>query len=308
MKPLAPVMATVRRGVVDIRTVMIAHNERVRMLEFGVPVIARLRNWLADPAVRVQDIDGVESSLAHRRALERKAILRQLFERFYRECRSMDARYFSDVPGLRLEIGSGAGIIKTVYPDVITSDIKVLPFVDVVLKGEAIPFPAKSLRAIYAINVFHHLPNPRSFFREILRVLHPGGGVIFIEPFYGPLARWVFKRLHASEGFDPDVRSWEAEGATGPMSRANQALSYIVFTRDRQILFDEFPDLEVVVDRPHTHLWYVVSGGVNFRQLVPDGFLPLVKLAEQALAPFSGWIALQHTVVVRRRPSISSAA
>jgi len=293
---------------VGIRTVMIAHNPLVRMLEFEFPVIERLRNWLTDPAVRLQDIDGVESSVAHRQAVERKAILRQLFERFYRECRSMDKRYFGDVPGLRLEIGSGAGIIKTVYPDVITSDIKVLPFVDIVLKGEAIPFPAKSLRAIYAINVFHHLPSPRLFFSEILRVLHPGGGVVFIEPFYGPLARWVFKRLHASEGFDPDARLWEAEGPLGPMSRANQALSYIVFTRDRQTLLEEFPDLEVVVDHPHTHLWYVVSGGVNFRQLVPDSFLPVVKVAEQALSPLGRWIALQHTVVLRRRPSISSAA
>lgn len=278
------------------------------MLEFEFPVIGRLRNWLTDPAVRVQDIDGVGSSLAHRRALERKPILRQLFERFYRECRSMDMQYFVDVPGLCLEIGSGAGIIKTVYPDVITSDIKVLPFVDVVLKGEAIPFPAKSLRAIYAINVFHHLPNPRLFFREALRVLHPGGGVILIEPFYGPLARRVFKHLHATEGFDPDAGSWEAEVPVGPMSRANQALSYIVFARDRQVLLDEFPDFEVVVDRPHTHLWYVVSGGVNFRQLVPDSFLPLVKLAERLLAPFGRWIALQHTVVLRRRPLRSSAA
>ncbi len=271
-------------------------------------MIVRLRNWLIDPAVRVQDIDSVESSLAHRQALLRKTILRQLFEQFYRECRSMDARYFDGVPGRRLEIGSGAGIIKTVYDDVITSDIKVLPFLDVVLRGEAIPFPAGSLRAIYAINVFHHLPNPRLFFREILRVLQPGGGVVFIEPFYGPVARLVFKNLHASEGFDPDARSWDAEGPVGPMSRANQALSYIVFTRDRRILQEEFPDLEVVVDRPHTHFWYVVSGGVNFRQLLPDSFVPLVKLVEQLLAPFARWLALQHTVVVRRRPSIPSAA
>lgn len=287
---------------------MIAHKAVNPNARIWFPVIGRLRNWLTDPAVRVQDIDGVGASLAHRLALERKPILRQLFERFYRECRAMDAQYFADVPGLRLEIGSGAGIIKTVYPDVITSDVKVLPFVDVVLEGEAIPFPARSVRAIYAINVFHHLPNPRLFFREIVRVLHPGGGIVLIEPFHGPLARLMFRNLHATEGFDPDASAWEAQAPVGPMSRANQALSYIVFTRDRRILLDEFPDLEVVVDRPHTHLWYVVSGGVNFRQLVPDSFLPLVKLVEQLLAPFGRWLALQHTVVVRRRSSMSSAA
>ena len=268
----------------------------------------RLFDWLLDPAVRVQDVDGVDSSVAHRQGLQRKAILRQLFERFYRECRSMDLEHFEGVPGRRLEIGSGAGIIKTVYPDVITSDIKELPFLDVVLRGEAMPFPASSLRAIYAINVFHHLSNPRVFFRELLRVLHPGGGIVFIEPFYGPLARLVFRNLHASEGFDPDAPSWETAGQVGPMSNANQALSYVVFTRDRKVLDEEFPDLEVVIDRPHTHLWYIASGGVNFRQLLPDGAVPLVRAVEQLLSPFDRWLALQHTVVVRKRLSASLAA
>lgn len=270
-------------------------------------MIGRIRDWLIDPAVRRQDVDGVGSSMAHRQGLQRKAILRQLFERFYRECRWMDLRYFEGTPGRRLEIGSGAGIIKTVYADVITSDIKELPFLDLVLRGEAMPFPANSLRAIYAINVFHHLPNPRLFLREIVRVLHPGGGIVFIEPFYGPLARWVFRHLHASEGFDLGAPAWEAVGPVGPMSNANQALSYVVFTRDRKVLEGEFPDLEVVADRPHTHLWYLVSGGVNFRQLLPDGCVPLVRLVEQLLTPFNRWLALQHTIVLRKRPCVSPA-
>jgi SAM-dependent methyltransferase len=269
-------------------------------------VIGRVRDWLIDPAVRAQDVDGLDCSIAHRQGLQRKAILRLLFERFYRECRSMDLRYFDGVPGRRLEIGSGAGVIKSVLPDVITSDIKQLPFLDIVLRGEAMPFPANSLRAIYAINVFHHIPAPRLFLREMLRVLHPGGGFILIEPFYGPLACWVFRHLHASEGFDPGATAWETAGMVGPMSNANQALSYLVFTRDRARFDEEFPDLEVVVDRPHTHLWYVVSGGLNFRQLLPDGFVPLVRFAERLLAPLNPWLALQHTVVVRKRPGPSS--
>ena len=176
-----------------------------------------------EPAVRVWHVDGVDSSLAHRQGLQRKGILRALFERFYRECRSMDLRYFDGVPGVRLEIGSGASLIKTVYADIITSDVKAPPFLDLVLQAEAMPFPADSVRAIYAINVFHHLRNPRLFFRELLRVLHPGGGVVLIEPFHGPLARVIFKHLHASEGSDPDAPRWEAAGHVGPMSNANHA-------------------------------------------------------------------------------------
>jgi len=57
----------------------------------------------------------------------------------------MDLRYFRDCPGRRLEIGSGAGIIREVYPNVITSDLKVLPFVDIVLSAERLPFADNSL-------------------------------------------------------------------------------------------------------------------------------------------------------------------
>lgn len=264
-------------------------------------MMTRLRNWLIDPTVESHDVDSPAFSIAHREVVQRKVILRRLFQSFYNECRVLDLRYFADCPGGRLEIGSGAGIIKEFYPDVITSDIKPLPFVDVVLSADNLPFPDNSLRAIYAINVFHHLPSPRRFFTEILRVLHPGGGVVLIEPFYGLVASWVFKNLHKSEGFEPDAVSWESSGNAGPFSNANQALSYMVFKRDRTQFHLEFPQLDLVFNRPHTHLWYILSGGVNFRQLLPDSFTPLIRIAERLLSPFNRWIALQHTIVLRKK-------
>ena len=263
-------------------------------------MMMRLRDWLIDPTVESHDVDSPAFSIAHRQVVQRKIILRRLFESFYNECRAMDLQYFADCPGGRLEIGSGAGIINEVYPDVITSDIKLLPFIDVVVSADHLPFPDNSLRAIYAINVFHHLPKPRRFFTEILRVVHPGGGVVLIEPFYGLVAGWVFKNLHKSEGFEPEAVSWESSGNTGPFSNANQALSYMVFKRDRTQFDFEFPQLDLVFNRPHTHLWYVFSGGVNFRQLLPDSFTPMVKFAERILSPFNRWIALQHTIVLRK--------
>jgi SAM-dependent methyltransferase len=260
-----------------------------------------LRHWLIEPRVRSLDPDSADMTLAHLQVVQSKAMLRQLFEGFYRECREMDLRYFNGCPGRRMEIGSGAGFMKNAYCDVMTSDTKDLPFVDAVLRAEHMPFPDQSLRAIYAINVFHHLPNPRAFFSELLRVLHTGGGVVFIEPYYGFLARRLFKNLHEAEGFDPEVPKWEQAADMGPAAGANQAQSYIVFKRDR-VQFDlEFPELELVLDKPHTHLLYFISGGVNFRQLAPDSFAPLVKLAEQTLAPLNRWIAIQHTIVLRRR-------
>ncbi|MEO5568032.1 MAG: class I SAM-dependent methyltransferase [Gemmatimonadaceae bacterium] len=259
----------------------------------------RARDWLLDPRVRDLDVDSPEFSLAHRRVMLQKPLVQQLFRDFYRRCREADDQMLSG-DGIRVEIGSGSGFMAEHLPDVITSDIKPLPFVQLVCRGEEMPFPDASVRALYAINTFHHLPTPRIFFSELVRILQPGGGAIFIEPYYGPVARQLFKRLHASEGFDESAPDWEAPPGSGPFSRANQALSYIVFNRDRRQFESEFPRLSIVSDTPHTHLRYVLSGGVNFRQLIPTAGAPLVNLAEHVLSPLNGLLALQHTIVLRK--------
>jgi hypothetical protein len=85
------------------------------------------------------------------------------------------------------------------------------------------------------------------------------------------------------------------------MSNANQALSYVVFCRDRRQFETEFPGLEIVVDRPHTPLLYLVSGGVNFRQLLPSFCTGLVVGLEWLLTPLHGLLGIQQTVVLRKR-------
>ena len=132
-------------------------------------------------------------------------------------------------------------------------------------------------------------------------MVHPGGGAVLIEPYYGPVARRLFARLHAEEGFDAAMPGWRNTQQQGPCSRVNQALSYIVFRRDYDEFRRRFPTLELVLDRPHTQLMYFLSGGVNFRQLLPDSATPLVQAAEALLAPLNRWIALQHLLVLRRR-------
>lgn len=264
-------------------------------------IVDRLRNWLLEPGLSSLDVDSVEYSLSHLEVLRRKPMVRALFRAFYDECRSADIRYFGEARGIRLEIGSGTSFMKDVYPDVAASDIKRLPFVDLVCRAEEIPFSSSSVRAVYGINIFHHLQRPREFFREIVRVVSPGGGVVLIEPYHGWLARALFRHLHTSERFDPDVASWEPPDAVGPFSNANQALSFIVFQRDVSRFREEFPSLEIVLDRPHTHLQYLLSGGVNFRQLVPSVLTGSVRNCERLLRPLDKWLALQHTVVLRRR-------
>jgi len=263
-------------------------------------MIERVRDFLKEPAIDGLDPDSSEFTAAHRAVLRNKALVRRLFGGFYRSCRQIDLEYFGATEGRRLEIGSGSSFCQELYPDVLTSDLKVLPFVDFAARAEQLPFADNTLRAIYGINVFHHLPDPRAFLREASRVLAPGGGVVLIDPFHGPLAQVLFTRLTASEGFEMDAPRWENDGIAGPMSNANQALSYIVFTRDRTIFEREFPELRIVRSSPHTHLLYLLSGGVNFRQLVPDWCGGLLVAAERVLSPLNGLLALQQTIVLQK--------
>ena len=125
--------------------------------------------------------------------------------------------------------------------------------------------------------------------------------MILIEPYYGPFATVLLKHLHSSEGFDPYYPTWETHESTGYLSNANQALSYIVFKRDVQRFNDEFPEFEILLDKPHTHIWYLLSGGVNFRQLVPDYMTRFIRNIEKVLAPLNPWLAILHTIVIRKR-------
>ena len=157
-----------------------------------------------------------------------------------------------------------------------------------------------SVRVVYAQNAFHHFPAPERFFAELERVLSPGGGAILLEPYYGPAASFIYRRLFRTEGFDKAYPAWETPVA-GPMNGANQALSYIVFVRDRAQFASRFPALQIVHQQPvDSYLRYLVSGGLNFRQLLPDAFIPLLRLLERGLAPLHRMLALHHVVVLRK--------
>ncbi|MDA8021024.1 MAG: methyltransferase domain-containing protein [Thermoanaerobaculia bacterium] len=203
-----------------------------------------MRRLFEEPLLQGVDVDSDHLVEVHRRILERKPMLRRVFREIYELCRSADDRYFDGL-GRRIELGSGSSLFKTYYPDVETSDLKTAPHLDLTLDAQALDLEDRTVRALYGIHCFHHFPDPRRFFRELQRVLIPGGGCVLIEPYHGPLANWFFRRMFDLEHYDPLAISWESSNRdVGYMSHANQALSYIVFTRDRSIFLREFPELE----------------------------------------------------------------
>ena len=63
-----------------------------------------------------------------------------------------------------VEIGSGAGFIKKIIPNTVTSEIISLEGIDMQLDATNLNFDNNSLDAILLLNVFHHISEPEKFF------------------------------------------------------------------------------------------------------------------------------------------------
>lgn len=264
-------------------------------------MVRRVRTWLADPRLAGVDVDSDHLVQVHRAILADKPMMLGVFREFYDTCVAMDRRHFAG-EGLRVEIGAGVSLFKKYHPEILSTDIKAAPHLDRVVDALAMPFDAGTVRAIYGINCFHHFPSPDRFFGELQRVLTPGGGCVLIEPAYGPLARFMYRRMFDTEVFEPGQKGWDAAGGMGVMQGANQALSYIVFVRDRAEFERRHPGLEIVERRTlRNYPRYLLSGGLNFRSLVPGAAVPLLRAAEAAAAPLAGVLGLHQVIVLRKR-------
>lgn len=260
----------------------------------------RLLDLLRDSSIESVNVDGEDRFSVHSKILARKQMLREVFTEFHNIFRTLDEKYFS-ASGTRIELGAGIAPIRNSYPDVLATDVVHGPHLDRVLNAENMNLPDTTVRVFYGQNCFHHFPHPDRFFSELDRVLMPGGGVILLEPYYGPFAAFLFKRLFKTEGFDKKFPSWETP-VTGPMNGANQALSYIIFVRDRTDFERKYPTLKIVHhELCQNHFKYLLSGGLNFRQLLPDWMVPAINFFQIVLSPFNRWLSLHHIVVIRKQ-------
>ncbi len=264
-------------------------------------MIRRLLDLVGEPRLRGVDVNSADLTYRHREILRQKPLIYRVMGELYTTCRQLDERWLSG-SGLRVELGAGSSVMKDYFPDVVVTDIKEATFLDRVLDAQHMALEDGSVRTFYGINCFHHLPEPDRFFSELVRTLVPGGGCILVEPYFGPFAALLFKNLFTTEGFDPKAPSWDGAADRGAMMDANQALSYVIFERDRAEFERKHPQLELVAhERSKTYLRYLLSGGLNFRQLVPTRLGGALSMVERALSPIDHFLALHHFVVLRKR-------
>ena len=241
------------------------------------------------------ELDELERTLAHREIILTKPFLKKLYNNWYSDfiaCAETTpaAKY--------VEIGSGGGFLKEVFPKVISSDILALPTVDIRLNAESLPFGEQELGCIMMLNVFHHIPRPYLFLHEAERTLLAGGKIIMIEPANSAFGRFIYKNFH----HEPFLEKGEREIDPGkPLGNSNQALPYIYFERDVEWFKTEFPTLAISTISYHTPLLYLASGGLTRDVLFPMIFYRILSGIERLLSPFNRYLGLFCTIILVKK-------
>lgn len=240
------------------------------------------------------NLDDPRATLAHRDIILQKPFLKRLYQDWYQEFIKTSQ---SVGKGIYLEIGSGGGFLKDVFPGVVTSDILDLPVVDKIFSAEEMPYRENELGCIMMLNVFHHIPRPYLFLQEAERTLVTGGKIVMIEPANSALGRFIYKRFH----HEPFEETGEREIQAGnPLSNSNQALPHIYFERDLDLFTKEFPHLKINKITYHTPFMYVLSGGVSRSAMLPYFMYDIAKGIEWLFKPLSKQLGLFCTIEVEK--------
>lgn len=234
-----------------------------------------LRNFLAHPLTRGMDIDDPQTTVLRRKIIQSKPLLKKIYLEWYEWIISN-----FDEHDYVLELGSGAGFLKDLMPNLITSELFLTPDVTHTIDAQSINLDAGSLDGIVMINVLHHIPNCSSFFCEANRVVKPGGKIVLIEPWNNFWAGWIYTSLH-HEHFEPHAKNWQFP-KTGPLSSANGALPWIIFERDRDVFSQKHPEWSIEVICPLMPLIYLFSG-ISLRNIFPGWIFGLVRSLERAI-------------------------
>jgi SAM-dependent methyltransferase len=244
---------------------------------------------------KASDLDAPETTLQHREIILRKAFLKKIYLTWY----SSFLKVIPELPeGKILEIGSGGGFLKMLDSRIITSDILSSVNCDMTFSAEAMPFEDNSLSAIFMIDVLHHIPDCSKFFAEAQRILKPGGKIVMIEPANTIFSRFIYTNFH-HENFDPQTLDWKFP-TSGPLSGANGALPWIVFSRDYESFKILFPNLDKEKMKLHTPFAYLISGGLTLKSLLPGWMYHPFHCFEILISPLNRWVGMFQTIIVKK--------
>lgn len=188
-----------------------------------------------------------------------------------------------------LEVGSGTSPLKFFYPDVLSSDILHLEYLDYVFDAMEIDNFEKigdeSIDIITVTNVLHHIKDPILFIEKAKKKLKQNGRIIFTEPYYSTVSNVIYRYLH-HEATDMNIQEHKLSTIEGPLSSANMALPYLIFYKKpnwRKKIEESYFIKDTILPF-YTSLSYMMTGGISRRIPIPTLIYKLIFKVDVWLA------------------------
>jgi SAM-dependent methyltransferase len=228
---------------------------------------------------------------------QRKPVLRLIYEDFY------DRLVAQCLPGLTIEIGGGIGNLKERLGYVVTTDIQFGAWLDCVADAQQLPFAAACAANIVMVDVLHHVEFPVAFFREVERVLRPGGRLLMVEPAITWASKLFYRLLHREPVHtSADVLVDGRPTAGRDPYDSNQAIPTLLATRDRERFHKLFPGLRIAHIDWFSFAAYPLSGGFQPWSLVSAGMARRMLQIERTVEPVLGrFAAFRMMMVIEKR-------
>jgi SAM-dependent methyltransferase len=227
---------------------------------------------------------------------------------WYRELYRHQLRDYAEPERLKiLEIGSGVSTLQRFHPNVLTSDVLELNYLDYTFDCHAIdrfePIENGSLDVIALTNVLHHLQDPVGFLGKAAGKLKSGGKVIATEPYFSVLAQFIYKYVH-HEPVDLEISAPVLAEVRGPLASANIALPWLIFIKHpewNEVLREHF-DFEAERFPVFSSLSYMITGGISRRLPIPGPLYGMLFHLDLAFSRrFPDLLASFFTITLTRK-------
>lgn len=232
-------------------------------------------------------------------AWEQKPLLREIYADFYTQILS---QVRTDISGKVVELGSGIGNFKSIYPSAIATDLFPNPWIDQVENAYHLSFTDGSVANLVLFDVFHHLEYPGLALAEFRRALAPGGRVIIFEPAISLLGYIVYGLFHSEPvALFKKIHWLPTDTHFEETYYAAQGNATRVFGSGSSFAHDIEKTWCVVKKRKLSALSYVLSGGFSRPALYPTSFLPILRAFEKILIWLPILFATRLLIVLEKK-------
>jgi len=208
-----------------------------------------------------------------------------------------------------VEIGCGTGLSREFidHQGLVLTDVEDHAWVDMTADALNMPFDDGELEAVISVHMIHHLANPRKFFREMARVLKPGG-LLIIQEIQSSLVTRVVIRLMRIEGWSYEVDVFSNSAVVNDPRNAwsgNNSVPELLFS-DSGEFERNIAEFSIIHNKLCECFSFLVSGGVVAKSPtlpLPKLMLSMISMLDQVVIRLLPSVfAMERQVVIQKRP------